>query len=74
MDYISLIANNSKPEELLHEVTVNLAKEYTTLAKLLSDGNIYGAAELVGSMSFDIDLLKKVDGKISGAKKTTVIA
>lgn len=74
MDYISLIADNSKPEELLHTVSARLKKEFTLLTKLLAEEKIYGAAELSGNMAVDIDLLEKIDEKMNGTKKPTIVA
>lgn len=74
MDYIDIISGNVKPEELLHEVAQRIKKEHTAIVRACSSDKINTVAGLLGEMSVDVDLLVKIDEKMNGTKKTSVIA
>lgn len=74
MDYIDIISDNAKPEEILHEVTEKIAKSHSAVVRLMTQGNYVAAAGAMGAVALDIELLQKVDEQLNGAKKTTVIA
>lgn len=74
MDYIELIADNTNPEELLHEVAQRIKKEHSAIVRACSSDKINSVAGLLGEMSVDVDLLVKIDEKMNGNKKTSVIA
>lgn len=74
MDYIKLISDNTKPEELLHDVAGDIKRYHTAIVRALSQDKLAAAAGLLGELEFHIDLLLAVDEKMNGSKKTTVVA
>ena len=73
MEYIDIISENVKPEELLHEVASKIKSHHTAAVRALAQDKPTSAAGILGEMVYDVDLLLKVDEKLNGKKKSTSI-
>ena len=68
MDYIDIISENTKAEELLHEVAARIKSHHTSAVRALAQDRPNAAAGILGEMVFDVDLLLSIDEKMNGKK------
>lgn len=74
MDYTKIIIDNVNENELLHKVTQDITAKFTNISKLTAQGEHVAAAELLGTVDREIELLNAIDTKINGNKKSVTIA